>query len=115
MLYAYSDASIDTSLVVAGARFNLNQRTITYTRYFGFFRRTASVEASIPLANLSGSISGTNVHGSITGSGGLQLCRNCAAEGRSSSQRRPIRRLPADHDDGDEPYHLGADGSIQLQ
>ena len=67
--YARSNASIDTSLVVAGARFNLNQGTITYTRYFGLVHRTAWVEASVPLAGLSGSISGTNIHGSITGSG----------------------------------------------
>jgi Putative MetA-pathway of phenol degradation len=67
--YAHSTASIDTSLVVAGARFNLNQGTITYTRYFGFLHRTAWVEASVPLAGLSGSISGTNIQGSITGAG----------------------------------------------
>jgi Putative MetA-pathway of phenol degradation len=67
--YAHSDASIDTSLVVAGAKFNLNQGTFTYTRYFAFLHRAAWVEASVPLADLSGSISGTNVQGSITGSG----------------------------------------------
>jgi hypothetical protein len=67
--YARSDASIDTSLVVAGARFNLNQGTITYTRYFGFLHRTAWVDASIPVADLSGSVTGTNVQGSTTGSG----------------------------------------------
>lgn len=67
--YGHSNASIDTSLVVAGARFNLNQGTITYTRYFGLVHRTAWVEASVPLADLSGSISGTNIQDSITGSG----------------------------------------------
>lgn len=67
--YAHSDASIDTSLVVAGARFNLNQGTITYTRYFGFLHRAAWVEASLPLAGLDGSISGTKIQGSITGTG----------------------------------------------
>ena len=67
--YAHSDASIDTSLVVAGAKFNLNQGTFTYTRYFAFLHRAAWVEASVPLADLSGSISGTNVQGSITRSG----------------------------------------------
>jgi hypothetical protein len=67
--YAHSDVSIDTSLVVAGARFKLNQGTFTYTRYLGFLHRAAWVEASVPLANLSGSISGTNVQGSTTGSG----------------------------------------------
>ncbi|HMK24322.1 MAG TPA: transporter [Terriglobales bacterium] len=67
--YAHSNSSIDTSLIVAGAKFNLNQGTITYTRYFGLVRRTAWVEASVPLADLSGFISGTNIRGSITGSG----------------------------------------------
>jgi hypothetical protein len=67
--YAHSNASIDTELIVAGARFNLNQGTITYTRYFGFVHRVAWVEASVPVADLSGSVSGTNVQGSTTGSG----------------------------------------------
>lgn len=67
--YAHSDASIDTSLVVADARFNLNQGTFTYTRYFGLLHRAAWVEASVPLADLSGSIGGTNIQGSTTGSG----------------------------------------------
>ena len=67
--YAHSNSSIDTSLVVAGAQFDLNQGTITYTRYFGFLHHTAWFEASVPLAGLSGSISGTNIQGSITGSG----------------------------------------------
>jgi hypothetical protein len=57
--YARSDASIDTSLVVVGARFNLNQATITYTRYFGLLDHVVWAEASVPFANLSGSISGT--------------------------------------------------------
>ena len=67
--YAHSNASIDTSLVVAGAKFNLNQGTITYTRYFGFVHRVAWIEASVPLAGLSGSVSGTDIHGSATGAG----------------------------------------------
>src|SRR5690242_20040798 len=67
--YAHSNASIDTSLVVAGAKFNLNQGTITYTRYFGFVHRVVWIDAGIPLADLSGSVSGTNIHGSITGAG----------------------------------------------
>lgn len=67
--YAHANASIDTSLIVAGARFNLNQGTITYTRYFGFVQRLVWVEASVPLAGLNGSISGTNIHGSATGTG----------------------------------------------
>jgi hypothetical protein len=69
--YAYtrSDASIDTSLVVAGAKFNLNVGVIDYARYFGFLRRMAWVEASVPIAGLSGSITGTNISGSTNGAG----------------------------------------------
>ena len=67
--YAQANASIDTSLVVAGAKFKLNQGTIMYTRYFGFVHRIVWVDAGVPLADLSGSISGTNIRGSITGSG----------------------------------------------
>ena len=67
--YAHANASIDTSLIVAGARFNLNQGTISYTRYFGFLHRLAWIGASVPFAGLGGSISGTNVHGSTTGAG----------------------------------------------
>jgi hypothetical protein len=67
--YAHSNASIDTSLVVAGAKFNLNQGTITYTRYFGFLHRVSWLEASVPIAGLGGSVSGTNIHSSATGAG----------------------------------------------
>ena len=37
--FAHANASIDSSLIVAGARFNLNQGTITYTRFFAFVHR----------------------------------------------------------------------------
>src|SRR6516165_2234721 len=60
--YVHANASIDTSLVITGAQFNLNQGIIDYTRYFGFLRRLMWVEAGIPLAGLSGSISGTNIN-----------------------------------------------------
>jgi hypothetical protein len=67
--YAHANAAIDTSLIVAGAKFNLNQGAITYTRYFGLVRHLLWVDASIPLAGLNGSVSGTNIHGSVTGTG----------------------------------------------
>jgi hypothetical protein len=71
LAYAYvrSNTSIDTSFIVTGAKFNLNQGLIDYTRYFAFLHRTAWVEASIPVANLNGSITGTTIAGSTTGSG----------------------------------------------
>ena len=67
--YVHANASIDTSLVLAGARFNLNQGVIDYTRYFGLLHRMTWAEAALPIANLGGSIEGTNVHGSTAGAG----------------------------------------------
>ena len=45
--YARSNASVDTSLVVAGAKLSLNAGTIDYTRYFSFIHRMAWVEATV--------------------------------------------------------------------
>jgi hypothetical protein len=69
--YAYvrENASIDPSLIVPGAKFNLNQGLIDYTYYFGLFHRLTWVEAGIPVADLSGSITGTKIKGSATGTG----------------------------------------------
>jgi len=67
--YAHANASIDTALIIAGAEFDLNQGTVEYTRYFNFFHRTAWVNASLPLAGLNGSVTGTNIHGSLTDAG----------------------------------------------
>ena len=71
LAYAYvrSDTSIDTSFIVSGAKFNLNQGLIDYTRYFSFLHRTAWAEANIPIANLNGSITNTDIAGSTTGAG----------------------------------------------
>ncbi len=67
--FARANASIDTSLIVPDAEFNLNQGTVDYTRYFSFVHRVAWVEAGVPLASLDGSITGTNIQGSIAGTG----------------------------------------------
>ena len=67
--YVHANASIDTSLIVPGANFNLNQGTIDYTRYFGLLHRLMWVEAAVPIAGLGGSISGTNIQGSTAGAG----------------------------------------------
>lgn len=71
LAYAYvrSDASIDTSIIVSGAKFNLNQGLIDYTRSFPFFHRLAWAEASVPIANLNGAIAGTSISGSTKGTG----------------------------------------------
>ena len=67
--YAHSNASIDTSIIIAGAKFNLNQGIVDYTRDFSFFHRLAWVEAGVPIAVLGGSVSGTTIEGSATGTG----------------------------------------------
>jgi Putative MetA-pathway of phenol degradation len=71
LAYAYvrANTSIDTSLLVSGAKFNLNQGLIDYTRYFAFLHRMAWVEANVPIANLGGSITGTDIAGSTAGTG----------------------------------------------
>jgi hypothetical protein len=67
--FVHANSSIDTSIVVSSANVNLNQGTIDYTRYFGLLHRLMWVEAAIPVAGLSGSVSGTAIQGSTTGSG----------------------------------------------
>src|SRR5215813_3780845 len=67
--YVHANASLDASLVVAGAKLHLNQGIIDYTRYFGLLRHLMWVEAGVPVAGLSGSIGGTNIQGSTTGAG----------------------------------------------
>jgi len=67
--YAHANSSIDTSLIIAGAKLNLNQGIIDYTRYFGLLHRLMWVEAGVPVAGLGGSVSGTNIQGSVTGAG----------------------------------------------
>jgi hypothetical protein len=65
--YARSDVSIDTGLVIAGAKFNLNAGTIDYSRYFGLANHLMWVNGAVPIAGLSGSVTGTNIRGSING------------------------------------------------
>jgi hypothetical protein len=67
--YAHADSSIDTSLIIAGAKLNLNQGMISYARYLGLFNRTVWVEAGAPIGGLNGSLSGTGIQGSINGVG----------------------------------------------
>jgi hypothetical protein len=67
--YVHANASIDTSIIIAGANLNLNQGTIGYTRYLGFLHRLTWVEATVPVAGLGGSITGTSIQGSTTGAG----------------------------------------------
>ncbi|HXQ34435.1 MAG TPA: hypothetical protein VN843_10510, partial [Anaerolineales bacterium] len=98
--YVHANASIDTSLIITGANFNLNQGIIDYTRYFGFFHRLTWVEASVPVAGLGGSISGTNIHRSR----GLQLRVRYVAEGTPGAQLYTVRKLRANYHFGCERY-----------
>lgn len=67
--YARANSSIDTSIVISDAHLNLNQGTVSYTRYFGLLHRLMWAEAAVPFAGLGGGISGTSVQGSTTGAG----------------------------------------------
>ncbi len=67
--HVHANASIDTSLIITGARVDLNQGIIDYTRYFGLLHRLMWVEAGVPVAGLSGSVVGTNIEGSVIGAG----------------------------------------------
>ena len=71
--YASADASIDTSLIVGGAHFDLNTATAAYTRTFGIAQRLAWVKASIPFAAVRGSVGGTGISGSVAGAGDASL------------------------------------------
>jgi hypothetical protein len=68
-----ANSSIDTSLIISGAKLNVNQGMISYTRYFGLFNRTMWVEAGVPIAGLSGSVSATEIRGSTNGAGDSSL------------------------------------------
>src|SRR5215472_16923958 len=69
--YAYvrANSSIDTSIIITNAHLNVNQWTLSYTRYFGLFGHTAWFSPAIPLANLNGAVEGTNISGSVNGAG----------------------------------------------
>jgi hypothetical protein len=67
--YGHANTSLDTSLVVEGASFHVNQGTLVFTRYFGLLGRAAWVKPSLPIGGLSGSIQETNINGSVTGTG----------------------------------------------
>jgi hypothetical protein len=54
--YLHANASIDNSLVIAGAKLNLYQGTFSYTRYFGLANRLMWVNAGVPVAGLSGEV-----------------------------------------------------------
>ena len=67
--YARANASIDYSLIIEGAKLNLNVGLLDYTRGVNFFNRFAWVEASVPLAGLEGAVNSTTVQGSAIGAG----------------------------------------------
>jgi hypothetical protein len=67
--YAHANASIDSSLVITGAKLNLNSALLDYTRGVSFFHRYAWLEASVPAARLDGAVTGTAIQGSVSGAG----------------------------------------------
>jgi hypothetical protein len=94
--YARANASIDPSLVVGGAKFHLNQLLLDYSRYFAVAHRMAWVEATVPLARLDGSITGTNISGSTTGAGDSSYLMGMLLKGGPA--------LNAQQFDGYKPY-----------
>src|SRR5690349_18203294 len=64
-----ANASIDTSLIIAGAKLNLNRGTINYTLYFGLADRLMWINAGVPLAGLSGKVTARTSTRSVSGFG----------------------------------------------
>jgi hypothetical protein len=67
--YARANASLDPSLVIQGAKLDLNAGSLDYLRSVSFFRRFAWVEATVPIAGLNGAVTGTPIQGSVIGTG----------------------------------------------
>jgi len=67
--YVHANASIDNSLIIEGAKLNLFQGTISYTRYFSVAKRLTWASAGVPIAGLRGEVAGTSIRGSATGAG----------------------------------------------
>jgi hypothetical protein len=67
--YVHANASIDNAVIVAGAKLNLNQGMVSYTRYFGLANHMMWASAAVPLASLSGEVAGTSIQGSVAGAG----------------------------------------------
>jgi len=70
---AHANASIDTSIVVSGADLELDAGAIAYTRSFAIARHLAWVEATVPFASVSGSVTGTRISRSVAGAGDASL------------------------------------------
>jgi len=67
--YAHADGSIDTSLEVVGAHLVLNAATLSYTHNFSTLGHLVWVKVSVPFASVDGSVAGTSLSGSTTGTG----------------------------------------------
>jgi hypothetical protein len=70
---AHANSSIDPSIVVGTADLKLNEAAVAYTRSFGIVHHLAWVKAAVPLASVSGSVSGTGISGSVKGAGDATL------------------------------------------
>jgi hypothetical protein len=71
--HATADASLDTSLVIAGAQLEVNEATVGYTRTFGIIDHSAWIKASVPFAYVSGSVAGSSLSSSVAGAGDANL------------------------------------------
>jgi hypothetical protein len=70
---AHADASLDPSLEVGGAHVDINQELIAYTRNVGLLDYLGWIKATVPFAQLSGSVAGTQLSGSTSGAGDASL------------------------------------------
>lgn len=73
--YAHTEGSIDSALEVVGAHVVLNEATLAYTHNFSALGHLAWVQASVPFASVTGSVSGTSTElsRSVTGAGDSEL------------------------------------------
>ena len=113
--YVHANASIDGAVTVEGAKLNLNQGIAQYTRYSSFLHRLMWMEVGVPIANLAGSITGTNISRSTTSAGDSSYRVGNALEGRAFTERVAIPKLQANYNVGCEPLHHSTHAPIQPQ
>jgi hypothetical protein len=71
--YAHASDSIDTSLAVVGAHLVVNQAALSFTHNFSALGHIAWAKVSVPFASVRGSVDGTDLASSTTGSGDSSL------------------------------------------
>jgi Putative MetA-pathway of phenol degradation len=70
---AHANGSLDTSLAIGGAHVDLNEGAVAYTHYSGLLGHLAWATTTLPLARLSGYVSGTSFSRTTSGAGDASL------------------------------------------